>query len=73
MSPTFLSSEDVERTPVKSIIEGHLANLIGGFYSYFPHMEEKYAQLDWVRNPFVFFRSVIRKNSLMCHLTVAYR
>ncbi|KAJ8390052.1 hypothetical protein AAFF_G00110660 [Aldrovandia affinis] len=49
----FLSSEDVERAPVKSLIEGHLANLISGFNSYLPDMEEKSAQLDCVRNPFL--------------------
>ncbi len=49
----FLSSEDVERAPVKSIIEGHLANLIGGFNSYFPDVEEKSVQLDCSRNPFL--------------------
>ncbi|KAK1904431.1 Prominin-1-A [Dissostichus eleginoides] len=40
----FLSSEDVQSAPVKSIIE---ANLIVRFKSYFPDMEEKPAQLDW--------------------------
>lgn len=49
----FLSSEDVETAPVKLVIVGHLANLINGFHSYFPDMEEKSAQLDWVRNPFL--------------------
>lgn len=48
----FLSSEDVERAPVKSIIEGHLANLIGGFNS---------VQLDWVRNPFLLSEANRRK------------
>ncbi|KAK1896866.1 Zinc finger BED domain containing protein 5 [Dissostichus eleginoides] len=43
----FLSSEDVQSAPVKSIIEEHLANLIVSFKSYFPDMEEKPAQLDW--------------------------
>uniref|UniRef100_A0A3B4ZJB4 HAT C-terminal dimerisation domain-containing protein n=1 Tax=Stegastes partitus TaxID=144197 RepID=A0A3B4ZJB4_9TELE len=38
----FLSSEDVDRAPVKS-----------GFHSYFPDMGEKSAQLDRVRNPFL--------------------
>ena len=42
----FLSSEDVDRDPVKSIIEGHLTILISGVNSYFPDMEEKSAQLD---------------------------
>lgn len=49
----FLSGEDVEKAAVKSIIEGHLANMTGGFHFYFPDMEEKSAQLDWVRNPFL--------------------
>lgn len=49
----FLSNEDVEKVPVKLVIVGHLANLINGFRSYFPDMEEKSAQLDWVRNPFL--------------------
>jgi len=47
--------------PVKSIIEGHLANLIGSFHSYFPDMEEKSAQLDWVRNPFLLSKANRRK------------
>ncbi|XP_055487049.1 zinc finger MYM-type protein 6-like [Leucoraja erinacea] len=49
----FLSSEDVDRAPVKLVIVGHLTKLIQDFHSYFPDMEEKSAQLDWVRNPFL--------------------
>lgn len=49
----FLSSEDVDRAPVKSVIVGHLTNLIQDLHSYFPDLEEKSAQLDWVRNPFL--------------------
>lgn len=62
----FLSREDVERAPVKSIIEEHLANLIVSFNSYFPDMEEKSAQLSWVRNPFLL--SEENRNKLpLCH------
>lgn len=70
-SPVLLSSEDVERAPVKSIIEGHLANLIGDFNPYFSDLEENSAQLDWVRKQFLLsclkqteesFMPVIRKN-----------
>ena len=43
----------MDRAPVKSVIMGHLTNLIQDFQSYFPDMEEKSAQLDWVRNPFL--------------------
>lgn len=53
----FLSNEDVDRAPVKAIIEGHLANLTSGFNSYFPDIQEKSAQLDWVRNPFLLAES----------------
>uniref|UniRef100_A0A3P9I435 DUF4371 domain-containing protein n=1 Tax=Oryzias latipes TaxID=8090 RepID=A0A3P9I435_ORYLA len=49
----FLSNEDVGAAPVKLVIVGHLANLISGFHSYFPDMDEKSVQLDWVRNPFL--------------------
>lgn len=49
----FLSSEDVNRAPLKAVIMGHLTNLIQDFHSYVPNMEEKSAQLDWVRNPFL--------------------
>lgn len=49
----FLSNEDVATAPVKLVIAGHLANLISGFHSYFADMDEKSAQLDWVRNPFL--------------------
>uniref|UniRef100_A0A3P9H253 HAT C-terminal dimerisation domain-containing protein n=1 Tax=Oryzias latipes TaxID=8090 RepID=A0A3P9H253_ORYLA len=49
----FLSNEDVGTAPVKLVIVGHLANLISGFHSYFPDMDEKSVQLDWVRNPFL--------------------
>uniref|UniRef100_A0A3B3I4U8 Uncharacterized protein n=1 Tax=Oryzias latipes TaxID=8090 RepID=A0A3B3I4U8_ORYLA len=49
----FLSNEDVATAPVKLVIVGHLANLISGFHSYFPDMDEKSVQLDWVRNPFL--------------------
>ncbi|XP_038162410.1 SCAN domain-containing protein 3-like [Cyprinodon tularosa] len=49
----FLCSEDVATAPVKLVIVGHLANLISGFHSYFADMDEKSAQLDWVRNPFL--------------------
>ncbi|XP_060755410.1 zinc finger BED domain-containing protein 5-like [Neoarius graeffei] len=49
----FLSGKDVNRAPVKSLIVGHLANLIQNFHSYFSEIEEKSAQLDWVRNPFL--------------------
>uniref|UniRef100_H2L9V8 DUF4371 domain-containing protein n=1 Tax=Oryzias latipes TaxID=8090 RepID=H2L9V8_ORYLA len=49
----FLSNEDVATAPVKLVIVGHLANLISGFHSYFPVMDEKSVQLDWVRNPFL--------------------
>ena len=31
---------------------GLLTNLVEHFHSYFPDMEEKSKQLDWVRNPF---------------------
>lgn len=48
----FLSREDVERAPVKTITEERLANLIVSFNSYFPDMEEKSPQLSWVRNQF---------------------
>uniref|UniRef100_A0A3B3IL21 Uncharacterized protein n=1 Tax=Oryzias latipes TaxID=8090 RepID=A0A3B3IL21_ORYLA len=37
----FLSNEDVATAPVKLVIVGHLANLISGFHSYFPDMDEK--------------------------------
>lgn len=76
----FLSSEDVDRAPVKLVIVGHLTKLIQDFHSYFPDMEEKSAQLDWVRNPFLLSKanqssslSPIRKNSWKCHLIVASR
>ncbi|KAF3852721.1 hypothetical protein F7725_006076, partial [Dissostichus mawsoni] len=61
-----LTHEDVQSAPVKSIIEEHLANLIVSFKSYFPDMEEKPAQLDWVRNPFVLSEANREKLSL-CH------
>ena len=48
----FLCSEDVDRASVKLLIVGHLTNLIENFHSYFPDMEEKSKQLDWVRYPF---------------------
>uniref|UniRef100_A0A3B3TD34 DUF4371 domain-containing protein n=1 Tax=Paramormyrops kingsleyae TaxID=1676925 RepID=A0A3B3TD34_9TELE len=48
----FLSSDDVDRAPVKSVIVGHLTTLIQDFHSYFPDMMEKSALLNWVRNPF---------------------
>lgn len=41
----FLSVEDVNRAPVKSVIVGHLTNLIQDFHSYFPDIEEKSTQL----------------------------
>ncbi|CAB4059149.1 unnamed protein product [Lepeophtheirus salmonis] len=44
---SFLSYADLNRTPVKSIIVGHLTNLIQDFHSYFPYLEKKYAQIDW--------------------------
>ena len=46
--------EDVDRASVKLLIVGHLNNLIENFHSYFPDIEEKSKQLDWVRNPFLF-------------------
>uniref|UniRef100_A0A8C7ZS04 DUF4371 domain-containing protein n=1 Tax=Oryzias sinensis TaxID=183150 RepID=A0A8C7ZS04_9TELE len=49
----FLSNENVGTAPVKLVIVGHLANLISGFHSYFPDMDEKFVQLDWVRNRFL--------------------
>lgn len=60
----FLSSEDVEIAPVKSIIEAHLANLIGAFHFYSPDMEQKSIQLDWARNPFLFSEARRRKLSV---------
>ena len=48
----FLCSEDVDRASVKLLIVGHLTNLIENFHSYFPDMEEKSKQLDWVKYPF---------------------
>ncbi|CAG6022001.1 unnamed protein product, partial [Menidia menidia] len=45
----FLCSEDVATAPVKLVIVGHLANLISGFHSYFADMDEKSAQLDWMK------------------------
>ena len=75
----FLSREDVDRAPVKSVIVGHLTNVIKDFHSYFPDMEDKSVQLDWVRNPFLLseanrsYLSLIRKNSWKCHVTVASR
>ncbi|XP_070408970.1 SCAN domain-containing protein 3-like [Nothobranchius furzeri] len=45
----FLSSEDVDRAQVKLIIVEHLTKLIQDFHSYFPDMEEKSAQLDWMK------------------------
>uniref|UniRef100_A0A8C3AQM9 Uncharacterized protein n=1 Tax=Cyclopterus lumpus TaxID=8103 RepID=A0A8C3AQM9_CYCLU len=42
--------EDVDRAPIKSVIVGHLTNLIQDFHSFFP---DKSAELDWVRNPFL--------------------
>ena len=77
----LLSSEDVDRAPVKSVIVGHLTNLIQDFHSYFPDMEEKSAQLDWVRNPFLLSEAngsklpvrTLLGNSWKCHLTVASR
>ncbi|XP_051989866.1 SCAN domain-containing protein 3-like [Xyrauchen texanus] len=62
----FLSREDVERAPVKSIIEEHLANLIVSFNSYFPDMEGKSPQLSWVRNPFLLSEES-RKKLPLCH------
>ncbi|CAB4057768.1 unnamed protein product [Lepeophtheirus salmonis] len=49
----FLSYVDVNRAPANSIIVGHLTNLIPDFHSYFPDLEKKSAQLDWVRDPFL--------------------
>lgn len=49
----FLFVEDVNRAPVKSVTVAHLTNLIQDFHSYFPDIEEKSAQPDWVRNPFL--------------------
>nr|XP_054593370.1 SCAN domain-containing protein 3-like [Nothobranchius furzeri] len=57
----FLSSEDVDRAQVKLIIVEHLTKLIQDFHSYFPDMEEKSAQLDWVRNPFLLSEANRRK------------
>ncbi|KAK9517295.1 hypothetical protein VZT92_025178 [Zoarces viviparus] len=48
-----LSRQDVDRAPVKSVIVGHLTNLIQDFHSYFPDMEDTSAQLEWVRNSFL--------------------
>ena len=44
----------MDRASVKLLIVGHLNNLIENFHSYFPDIEEKSKQLDWVRNPFLF-------------------
>ncbi|KAF3859947.1 hypothetical protein F7725_000202 [Dissostichus mawsoni] len=44
----------------------HLANLIVSFKSYFPDMEEKPAQLDWVRNPFL-LSEANREKLPLCH------
>uniref|UniRef100_A0A8C6LL81 DUF4371 domain-containing protein n=1 Tax=Nothobranchius furzeri TaxID=105023 RepID=A0A8C6LL81_NOTFU len=57
----FLSSEDVDRAQVKMIIVEHLTKLIQDFHSYFPDMEEKSAQLDWVTNPFLLSEANRRK------------
>jgi len=79
ISPAFLSREDVDRAPVKSVIVGHLTNVIKDFHSYFPDMEDESVQLDWVRNPFLLseanrsYLSLIRRNSWKCHVTVASR
>ena len=48
----FMSSEQTQRATIKTIVVGHLVNLIANFKTYFPGLKEKSEQLDWVRNPF---------------------
>lgn len=54
---SFVVSENMERDTVKTFLDGHLANVISSFKSYFPEVREKSEQLDWVRNPFTLSQS----------------
>ena len=51
----FLSSEDVDRAPVKLVIVAWdiWPTWFKIFIPTFPDMEDKATQLDWVRNPFL--------------------
>ncbi|KAI7790040.1 putative zinc finger BED domain-containing protein 5-like [Triplophysa rosa] len=54
---SFVVSENIERDTVKTFLDGHLANVISSFKSYFTDVREKSEQLDWVRNPFTLSQS----------------
>uniref|UniRef100_A0A673H3J0 DUF4371 domain-containing protein n=1 Tax=Sinocyclocheilus rhinocerous TaxID=307959 RepID=A0A673H3J0_9TELE len=63
---SFVVSENMERDTVKTFPDGHLANVISSFKSYFPDVREKSEQLDWVRNPFTLSQS--NRGMLPVHL-----
>ena len=48
----FMSSEQTQKATIKTIVVGHLLNLIANFQKYFPGIKEKSEELDWLRNPF---------------------
>lgn len=51
----------MEIAPAQVYHSGTFGNLIGSLHSYFPDVEEKSAQLDWVRNPFLLSEANRRK------------